>query len=149
MSNKIFQFGTKPLGTYRERPGAYAVVSDESGQILCLNVNGSFHLPGGGIDNNEDPKITVVRETYEESGCDICDLKYLGNANQYFQKEGRESMNKLGTFYLAKLDKINEAESIEDDHIVTWMKPEEFLKSNASDFAKWAVGESLKLWTNN
>jgi 8-oxo-dGTP diphosphatase len=144
MEKEIIQFGTKPKGEYVDRPGAYAVVYDDNGKILTLNVHGSFHLPGGGIDLDENPKDAVIRETFEEAGCKIADVQYIGRANQYLSGPNRESLNKHGIFYTAKLVTIDEEQSTEADHFVRWLEPDDFLKSNTSEFAKWAVKKSLK-----
>ena len=144
MTDKIVQFGDKPIGDFRERPGAYAVIYNENDEMLALNVQGSFHLPGGGVDDGEDPEVTINREAIEEAGCNVDDLKYLGHANQFFQKEGRESINKAGIFYSARMVDIDESVSIEDDHVVTWVTPRKFLSSNASEFQKWAVKKFLE-----
>ncbi len=45
----IPQFG-QPLDGYKERPSAYAVVWNGEGEILVVDVNGRYHLPGGGIE---------------------------------------------------------------------------------------------------
>ena len=60
---------------------------NEEGKILALRKpNGTVHLPGGGIDDGEDPQMAAVRETREEADCEVTDLKLIGSANQYYKK---------------------------------------------------------------
>jgi 8-oxo-dGTP diphosphatase len=144
MLEDIPQFGMEPEVEYKDRPGAYAVVFNSEGKILSLKVGDLFHLPGGGIDLDEDPQAAVIRETYEEAGCKIGDIEYLGNANQYLTKTKRGAVNKLGFFYQAKMINIDPSKSIEADHEVFWVTSGEFLNSTAVEFQKWAVRKVLE-----
>jgi 8-oxo-dGTP diphosphatase len=57
----------------RQRLAAYAMVVAD-GAILLTQLShrtglpGGWTLPGGGVDHGEDPKDTVVRETFERPG---------------------------------------------------------------------------------
>ncbi len=50
--------------------GAFAIIRDEQGRVLWIHRrdNGSWGLPGGGIEFGETPAVAVVRETLEETG---------------------------------------------------------------------------------
>jgi ADP-ribose pyrophosphatase YjhB (NUDIX family) len=56
------------------RVGAYAIVTDEQGQLLLCRIapgyplEGSWTLPGGGVDHGEHPDHAVLRELHEETG---------------------------------------------------------------------------------
>jgi 8-oxo-dGTP diphosphatase len=56
------------------RLGAYAVVSDDLGQILGCRIApgypwaGTWTLPGGGVEWGEHPDAAVIRELEEETG---------------------------------------------------------------------------------
>lgn len=49
------------------RPAAYAIATKDR-SILLVKQNGTFHLPGGGVDLGENPNAAVLRELTEESG---------------------------------------------------------------------------------
>jgi ADP-ribose pyrophosphatase YjhB (NUDIX family) len=57
----------------RDRVGSYAVIIDD-GRILLARIasgypnEGHWTLPGGGVDTDEHPKDTLVREVHEETG---------------------------------------------------------------------------------
>lgn len=63
------------------RVAAYAVI-ERRGKILLTHWRrGRLHgwtLPGGGIEDGEDPRDTVVREVLEETGLDARTGKLLG-----------------------------------------------------------------------
>lgn len=134
----IPQFGI-PSGEYFDRPGAYVVALRSDGALLALDVRGKYHLPGGGIDQGEDPRATAIRETREEAGYEIDDVREIGRANQFLPNASLGPMNKLGIFFRATVLGPAKQTSTEDDHVVTWITPEEFLASTANDFQKWAV----------
>ncbi len=55
---------------FRQRRAARAVISDEMGRILLLNVGklGFHKLPGGGIEDDEETTEALSRELLEETG---------------------------------------------------------------------------------
>lgn len=64
----------------RTRVGAYALVRRVGGdgtEVLLAKMAartrlfGSWTLPGGGINQGEDPRAAVVREVYEETGLGV------------------------------------------------------------------------------
>jgi 8-oxo-dGTP pyrophosphatase MutT (NUDIX family) len=57
----------------RQRFAAYAVVESDRGVLATeysdlTAVSGRWGMPGGGIDEGEEPVAAVVREVYEETG---------------------------------------------------------------------------------
>lgn len=134
------QFGN-PHGVYTDRPGAYAVLTNASGQVLSVFVRGRYHLPGGGIDKNEDPLEAVKREIKEETGYTVEHLQKIGEANQFLETKDLGPINKLGIYYQGTVgDQVLETTG-EEDHVVEWITPETFLNSSAHEFHRWAVGK--------
>jgi len=65
------------------RPSAYGIIIHEN-RVLLVKEKGKFHLPGGGINIGEDPKVAVLREVKEETGCAIGNPKLLDLASSFF-----------------------------------------------------------------
>lgn len=136
------QFGN-PVGEYRTQLSAYAVIVDD-GKLLCLEVNGRYHLPGGGIDVGENPIEAIAREVMEEAGYRATVGEEIGRANQFFPTtRERNPLNKAATFYRATVERSSGGVGQEADHLVRWVAVDEFLSSTAADFQKWAVRQSI------
>jgi 8-oxo-dGTP diphosphatase len=139
----ILQFGD-PLSNAKDRPGAYAVVKNELGQILTVIVKNRYHLPGGGIDAHEDPQQAVEREVLEETGLQIEGMAPIGQANQFLDTKDLGPINKLGIYFVGRVSNAPPLARSDADHEPKWITPEEFLSSTAHDFHKWAVQKSLE-----
>ncbi|MBP6037751.1 MAG: NUDIX domain-containing protein [Candidatus Saccharimonas sp.] len=70
------------------RQAARAVLTNQNKQIAVMNFtkNGSFKLPGGGVDDGEDIVEALHREIEEETGYHITNIKELGvvEEDRYF-----------------------------------------------------------------
>lgn len=66
------------------RTGAFTVIRNEAGAVLWVKRTDRdlWNLPGGGGENEEPPWETAVRETFEETGCQVR-LKALTSINSY------------------------------------------------------------------
>lgn len=71
-----------------ERRAARAVLRNSNGQVAVMHfaANGSYKLPGGGIDEGEEILDALHREIREETGYTITDVQELGitEENRYF-----------------------------------------------------------------
>lgn len=64
---------------------AIAAIVEHNGQILIGKkavsighfLSGQWHIPGGGVQNNETPEQAVVREIKEEAGIDVKVERFL------------------------------------------------------------------------
>ncbi len=140
--SEIPQFGNKPEN-FTTRISAYGVIFNDKKELVVLEVNGKYFLPGGGIDEGEDPEEAVRRETMEEAGYEVGDLEFVGKANQYFDMTKLGPLKKEGAFFVGKIKGEKIREGIEEDHHVRVVSVEHFLNSTANDFYKWAVKEVL------
>ena len=73
----------------RQRLAAYAMVVAD-GRMLLTQLShrtgwpGGWTLPGGGVDHGEDPRDTVVRETFEETGQHLADVVLVDVESDHF-----------------------------------------------------------------
>ena len=75
----ILEFGTKQDGIdYIDRPGAYAVIENNEGQIAVIEAGNGYFLPGGGIDTGESDVDALKREILEEIGYQASMLIEIG-----------------------------------------------------------------------
>lgn len=136
------QFGKKRAGlTYKDRPGAYAVIADR-GKIAVMKNPQGYYLPGGGTDG-EAPETALAREILEEAGMGVAILREIGMAAQFCLSDCRTyGFNKLGTFYAAAFtEKL--AEPVEHDHELLWLPPTAARAKLTLGFQKWALDEAL------
>lgn len=97
---------TEPQPVRRQRLAAYAMVVVD-GSILLTQLShrtgwpGGWTLPGGGVDHGEDPKDTVVRETYEETGQHLSDPVLVDVESDHF--EGWSPRGVLEDFHAVRL----------------------------------------------
>lgn len=83
-------FGSlNPAIEYKLRPAAYVVITDRQGRIAAVKGNSHYFLPGGGSLPGESPEQTVVREVREELAYDVCIIRQIGKAIQYFYADER------------------------------------------------------------
>jgi ADP-ribose pyrophosphatase YjhB (NUDIX family) len=73
---------------YTTRLAARAVVMDDQNKVALLHVTRDhyYKLPGGGIDEGEDPRQALERELMEEIGCKAEVIDELGTVleQRYF-----------------------------------------------------------------
>lgn len=62
-----------------------AVVFDCEGKMFLASMEGTYTLPGGGVEENENIEAAIIRELKEELGIDVSleELSYLGNYKFY------------------------------------------------------------------
>ena len=59
-------------------------------------LNGEYNLPGGGVKENETAEEALVRETLEETGCNIKSILELGLIKEY--GVGKETKHNQDTY---------------------------------------------------
>ena len=111
------------------------VLLNDKKEVLCVSRKDDhwdFGLPGGKVDpeDNDDYEAAAIRETKEETGLDISNLRLI---------YARHRDGYMGFTYLA--DWIGEIQT-DEPHVVKWVEFNEVLKGS---FGKWnnMVQESL------
>lgn len=116
----------------RTRLGARGIVIREDGKIAVFNkVNkNEYKLPGGGIEENENPEIAFKREVLEETGCEIEIIKALGTIEEH---KTLDNFKQVSYIFVGEVIKdtnelhITEKEKEEGAKLI-WETPENALK---------------------
>lgn len=118
-------------------------VYNSSGKILALRRSPDSHnrpsqwdLPGGKVDQDEDPVEAAKREALEESGLEITDLKIL------------EVVTTNSDSYVVRLifSALTTGENVilsEEHTEYRWVTPEEFLLLEIAEPYKTALRKSI------
>lgn len=135
-------FGKKETAkTYKERLGAYVVISRNQKQevILVQAPNGAYFLPGGEIESGETHLETIKREMLEEVGFDVYVGEYLGEAIEYFYSSHRDTYYEHPGFFYVVDYWTKVAEPTETTNQLLWTTPEDAMLLLKRGSHRWAV----------
>ena len=120
-----------PLDNPRTRFGARGIIQNDEGKIAVFNkqVKNEYKLPGGGIDEGEDPYVAFEREAIEETGCTLKGIQILGEIEE---RQGKENFLQKSFIFISKVKEnlgtllLTEKEK-EEGAILHWLEPKEAL----------------------
>lgn len=110
---------------------AKMVIVDDSGRYLLLTRAAHPHfgddpdLPGGGVEDGENPREGVVREVYEETGIimdDSIELTLLHDGVEYSRHHTHYSL------YMTRLQSRPDIALSWEHAAYEWLEPDAFLK---------------------
>ncbi len=118
-----------------ERPGAYALLVRD-GELLIVDENSGWFLPGGGLEDGESPVEALHREVLEETGYRIDEPTPLTQVCQYTISQSEQ------TAY-AKDCHIFRAHLADRPHTghceFRWVTPEQAVAKIAHECFRWVV----------
>ena len=117
---------------YRQRFGARGIVLKDDGKIAVFNKSfkNEFKLPGGGIDEGEETAEAFKREVFEETGCKIEIIDFLGTIEEL---KTQDSFKQMSYVYVGKVIEdtkalhVTEQEEKEGAKLL-WETPEKALE---------------------
>ena len=123
---------SKKVDKYRQRYGARGIVIKEDGNIAIFNkaLKNEFKLPGGGIDEGEETAEAFKREVFEETGCKIKIVDFLGTIEEL---KTQDNFKQMSYVYVGKVIEdtkslhVTEQEEKEGAKLL-WEKPSDALK---------------------
>lgn len=112
----------RPGISYRDRPGAYGLITGPRG-LLCVWQGPELQLPGGGIDPGESPQQGLHREVFEETGWRIAIGRRVGSFQRFaWLPDYGYWARKVQAFYLARAVRPY-GPPTEADHTPVWLTP--------------------------
>ena len=98
---------------------------DKKKNILAKQINEILVFPGGGVDDNESPLRALIRETFEETGAIVRNLKKLeelkfvwGKTWAKTEKQKKRYKKFYGedmSFFVGEIDRFEEPKKKEED----------------------------------
>ena len=109
--------------SFKSRVAARAIIFDrDKVALIHVKEHDYYMLPGGGLQDNENPPVGLIREVAEELGC-VIEITYeVGSIEVYFD---RWSTKQTDYCYVAK--RVGETErtptdfELEEGHDVIWV----------------------------
>ena len=139
MHNRCPIFGEREPGQYyRPRPGAYAVIRNDNGEIGIIKTPNGHFLPGGGAEANESPEQTLHRELREECAAEIEIGKLLGKAVELVFSHGEGYFEKICTFFEAAIVRVGDGVA-ESSHQLVWLPAQQAMEALRHKSQRWAV----------
>ena len=125
---------------------------DAQGRVLLLRraqepAKGSFGVPGGFVDIGESVDDTVHRETREETGLEVEDVRYLGSWPNLYSWRGVD-YPVIDMFFTARAKDASQAHAREEVEACVWASPDEIdpatlaFDSTRAAFARYLRGEA-------
>ena len=123
------------------RPSAYGLTTNAVGRLAVVQTSLGLFLPGGGIDGDETPAETVVREFWEECGLEVTAGSWRVRAVDFvYSPNDRVVFEKLSTFIdAACTDRRGVGQ--EPDHELEWVTADVAVARLRDPSARWAVGQ--------
>ncbi|MBQ8077699.1 MAG: NUDIX domain-containing protein [Eubacterium sp.] len=130
-------FGTKENADYYDRKGAY-VIPIKDNKICIVNTPKGFFLIGGGMDTDESEMDCIIRDCFEETGCNVIIKGKIASAETYCEHPKVKYFHPIQHYYIGELsNKIQEP--IESDHILEWVDLEETKGKMFAPMQEWAI----------
>jgi NAD+ diphosphatase len=126
-------------------PTASVVAVDDEGRVLLARRagdpgKGMWDLPGGFIEEGEDPVTTVHRELQEETGLEIEPVEFLGGFADHYGEDGIRTVN---LYWTARIT-AGEPSPSDDVAALEWFDPDNLPDEGEFAFSNTVL--ALKRW---
>lgn len=132
LTDEDFGLNSIEFNNPRVRLGARGIIIDENGKIALFNKSNKneYKLPGGGIDEGENPSEAFKREALEETGCEIEIIKSLGTIEEH---KSLDNFKQISYIFVAKVinnkHELNLTQKEKDEGAkLLWINDKEGLK---------------------
>ena len=122
------------------RYGARGIVINDKGEIALFNKSNKneYKLPGGGVEGKEASSEAFKREVFEETGCKVEIIDFLGTIEEIKTKD---SFKQMSYVYVAKVVEDTKALNVTEQEAkegarLFWETPEKALELITESFDK-------------
>mgnify|MGYP003392520389 CR=1 FL=1 len=146
ISDKDLGLDFKTPDSYKARTAVRIALFHNDKIALLHSKKYDFHkLGGGGVENGEDLIVALKRESLEELGCNIKDIKEFGIIEEY---RNDSTVHQMSNYFIASLDgevgKNNlQGYEIDHDYEVVWFTVNEALSILEKEFTHYKESGSL------
>jgi mutator protein MutT len=130
----------------------HTLITNEKGEVLILQRSNTddilpeyWDIPGGTLEDGEDPLVGAMREVKEEIGIDII------NPKLFFQKSNvdiKKNKQFITLIFLAKVSNPQIILNLEDHQAYAWIQPSEINKYKTVKYLEACVSAYLELINN-
>ena len=131
---------SKDMNNPRLRLGARGIAIREDGKIAIFNKSNKneYKLPGGGIEDDENPEEAFKREVLEETGCKVEIINKLGTTEEY---KTLDNFKQISYIFVGKVvedtKQLNVTQKEKDEGAkLIWETPENALKVITESYDK-------------
>ena len=129
--------------------GAYGIIIEDDKIVLIKKARGGYKgkldLPGGGIEHEENPGQTLIREIMEEVGVGVSSEELLDvaatNIKWEMEPDLWEDLHHIGILYNVKVNtkKLKEEADGLDSNGASWYKISDLSKEELSPFTIYGL----------
>ena len=122
-------------------------IINPQGELLLLKSHkwpGRYVVPGGHVELGERIEQTVIREAKEETGLDVCDLRFLCWQEFVYDPAFWKKRHFLFFDYTCRVDSADVKLNDEAEEFL-WIKPKEALELPIDTYTRVSVLEYLKI----
>lgn len=129
---------TKEYDITEKREASRAIIKkDDQLLMIYIKTRNTYIFPGGGIEENETPEATCIREAKEEAGAIVNIVEYFGSIDELRDsKYGEMTYNLISHYYICDLIEQVEQELLgyeqEYGFEARWIRPIDALNHNLS-----------------
>ena len=131
ITDKMFGIEEIPFNNPTIRYGARGIIKRDDGLIAVFykQAKNEYKLPGGGIDEGEEPETAFKREALEETGCEVEDIKFLGITKEL---KSQENFQQTSYVFASRVTKDTGTlqmtqKEIDEGGGLVWLEPKEAL----------------------
>ncbi|MCC7304551.1 NUDIX domain-containing protein [bacterium] len=136
-----------PSTIYPDRFSSYGILKNDKGEIAITEMLGwGLILPGGKIENDENPEIALRRETQEEIGYNIKSLEFYKQVEAYCEIEVRGKLFQVHNIASIFIGEIGSETGVagEEETQLHWMYPKETIGKMRLEFQNVVLEELFK-----